>query len=489
MNIHSPNAQAAPLQTAALSDLAVIGAGTMGGNLALNLVEHGFQVSLFDRDPDCVEKLTSRAGALRSGLHTSSSIQAVISSLKTPRCLLLMVPAGEAIDQIISSAAPLLSAGDLIIDAGNSNFRDTARRHDELSKLGLSFMGLGVSGGEDGARHGPALMAGGSRTAWERVAPMLEAIAADHQGSPCAAHVGVSGSGHLVKTVHNGIEYGDMQMIAELYGLLHTGMALDYEAISAIFEVWRSGDLKSYLIDITCKILSSRDVDTDQHILDVILDSAGQKGTGRWTAIEALMLGAPASVTYAAIEARVMSSRLQERITGAQLFADIATSTPDLHSLPPEDLEAALVAGKIISYAQGFDIIADAARENAWDISLARVSRVWRGGCIIRSEMLEQMAAAFDENPTRNLMHAPYFAELLRHCVPKLRRVVAAMTLAGCPAPALSAALAYFDMSRSLRSTANVIQAQRDFFGAHGFRRRDREGAGFHGPWATAVGA
>lgn len=278
-----------------------------------------------------------------------------------------------------------------------------------------------------------------------------------------------------------------MQMIAELYGLLRQGMQLDHQTIRALFEGCKFGKLQSYLIDITCNILSSRDLETGQHILDVILDAAGQKGTGRWTAIEALMLGAPASVTHAAIEARVMSSRLQERLTGADLFADVATFSPDLNALSQQDLEAAMIAGKIISYAQGFGIIADAARQNAWDISPARVARVWRGGCIIRSAMLEQMAAAFDENPARNLMHAPYFAQLLRRNVPKLRKVVAAMTLAGCPAPAMSAALSCFEMSRSRQSTANIIQAQRDFFGAHGFRRRDREGDHFHGPWVSSV--
>ncbi len=403
--------------------------------------------------------------------------------MRGPRAILLMVPAGAAVDDMNAMLRPLLAQDDLIIDAGNANFRDTRRRAAEAAAAGSPYLGVGVSGGEEGARHGPSIMGGGDRAAWDRVAPILRAIAADFAGEPCAAYMGTDGAGHFVKTVHNGIEYADMQMIAEVYGIMRDGLGLGAAEIGEVFARWNEGPLQSYLIEISAKVAGTVDPDTGRPLLDVIVDSAGQKGTGRWTAIEALMLAAPASAIEAAVGARTVSSMQAERRRGEEIFG-AAPGRVDAPADFTDTLEAALLAGKIACYAQGFGLLDAASREFGWNLPMAGIARVWRAGCIIRSAMLDDMAEALSASPAGNLMFAGGFAERLKSAHPSLRAVVARAALSGAPAPALSAGLSYFDMMRTARSTANMLQGQRDYFGLHGFRRVDREGD-FHGPWAT----
>ncbi len=406
-----------------------------------------------------------------------------MAALKTPRAIILMVPAGAAVDQMIAALRPLLDQDDLIIDCGNANFNDTRRRAAEAEAQGSPYLGVGVSGGEEGARHGPSIMGGGPKAAWDRVAPILEAIAAQFDGTPCATWMGTDGAGHFVKTVHNGIEYADMEMIAEIYGIMRDGLMMEPEEVAMAFERWNEGLLKSYLIEITGKVARAIDPDTGKPVIDIILDRAGQKGTGRWTAIEALLLGAPATTIEAAVAARNLSSRLDERKKGAALFGSDVREIPENGAFL-DRLQEALLAGKIACYAQGFGLLDTASKEFGWDLPEAGIAKVWRAGCIIRSDMLDDMAQALGEDPTTNLMFAPRFAEKLGLSHGSLRGVVAQAALSGIPTPALSAALGYFDMMRQPRGTANLLQAQRDFFGAHGFERIDQPGA-HHGPWGS----
>ena len=347
-----------------------------------------------------------------------------------------------------------------------------------------AFLGIGVSGGEEGARHGPSIMGGGSRAHWDRVAPILTAIAADYQATPCATLLGPEGAGHFVKAVHNGIEYADMQMIAEIYGLMRDGLGRSAGDIGAVFTRWNAGPLASYLVQISGQVAATTDPATRGPLLDVIVDAAGQKGTGRWTAIEAQHLGAPIPVIEAAVAARNMSALLPQRRSGEDIFGPAPQQVPAA-ALTMDDLQSALIAGKVLCYAQGFALLDVAGQNFGWSLDQPGIARVWRAGCIIRSAMLNDMAQALAEEPGRNLMRAPYFADLLRHHSPALRKVVSVALAHGLPVPALSAALTYFDMMRTTMSTANVIQGQRDFFGAHGFERRDRDGTGHHGPWGA----
>lgn len=466
------------------ADVGLIGLGTMGAALALNIAERGFRVAVHNRTAGVADRFVAEAGALADRLVACPSLEALAAALAPPRAVILMVPAGEAVDAMIAALRPLLGPDGLIVDAGNANFRDTRRRAAEAAALGAPYLGIGVSGGEDGARHGPSIMGGGPREAWERVAPILTAIAARFGDAPCAAWMGPDGAGHFVKTAHNGIEYADMQMIAEIYGVLRDGYGLGAQEIAPVFARWNEGALRSYLVEITASVLAADDPETGAPMVDVIVDSAGQKGTGRWTAIEALLLGAPDTTIEAAVAARNLSARRDERDAGAALFGGPGriAGTPDV-----DRLEAALLAGKIACYAQGFGLLAAASAEFGWDLPLPEVARVWRAGCIIRSALLDEMAAALDADPGRNLMFAPDFAERMRASHASLRAVVAEAALAGTPTPALGAALAYFDMMRAARSTANLLQGQRDFFGAHGFGRIDAPGA-HHGPWGSAAG-
>ncbi|MBG6164422.1 6-phosphogluconate dehydrogenase [Labrenzia sp. EL_195] len=467
----------------AIAEIGLIGLGTMGGNLALNIAENGFQIAVYNRTGEKTDQFMAKAEELAGKLVPSKDLKDFVGSIKSPRAVILMVPAGEAVDAQIEALRPLLDAGDLIIDAGNANYHDTNRRAEAAEKQGPRFMGIGVSGGEEGARFGPSVMAGGPTDAWDQVGHILEAISAKHDGEPCAAHLGEAGAGHLVKTVHNGIEYADMQMIAEVYGVMRDGFGMTAGEIGEVLETWNGGILQSYLIEISGKVAKAADPQTGKPMLDIILDRAGQKGTGRWTAIEALMLGTPASTIEAAVAVRNMSSRLDQRKAGEAEFG-AAPQTMDRNVLGIDALEAALVAGKIVCYAQGFGLILEAAKQYGWAMHLPKIAMIWRNGCIIRSAMLNDMSAALTDDPQRNLMFAPFFSEKLKETEGKLRQVVAQAALHGLPVPALSSALSYFDIMRTARSTANMLQGQRDFFGAHGFERTDKDGGGYHGPWA-----
>jgi 6-phosphogluconate dehydrogenase len=410
----------------------------------------------------------------------TETLAALVAAIRPPRAIILMVPAGPAVDDQLAALAPHLAPDDLVIDAGNANFHDTNRR--SAAGLPIRFMGIGVSGGEEGARHGPAIMAGGAPEDWARMKAVLQAIAAQAEdGTPCAAHMGPEGAGHFVKAVHNGIEYADMQMIAEVYGVMRDGMGMAAPDIGATFADWNEGVLRSYLVEISGIVAQAQDQVSGGPLLDMILDAAGQKGTGRWTVIEAQNLAAPIPVIEAAVLARNVSARLAERAAGQAVFGPAPTRVKDLTS---GDLEHALIAGKILCYAQGFSMMSAAGTEFGWALDMPAIARAWRAGCIIRSAMLNDMAKALAEDQGRNLILAPFFADHLRRSVPALRKVVSAGALHGLACPALSSGLAWFDMMRTSRGTANMIQAQRDFFGLHGFQRLDGLDLP-HGPWAT----
>ncbi|MBB5223753.1 6-phosphogluconate dehydrogenase [Amaricoccus macauensis] len=462
------------------ADIGLIGLGTMGAALALNIAEKGFDIAVFNRTTSVTEKFVADAGDLGSRITPCETLEALVAALKTPRAIILMVPAGAPVDEMIDHLLPLLDTDDLIIDCGNANFHDTVRRAAAAAERGSPYLGVGVSGGEEGARHGPAIMGGGPKEAWDRVAPIFKAIAARFGSSPCADWMGPDGAGHFVKTVHNGIEYADMEMIAEVYGIMRDGLGMTPLQVADVFDRWNGGPLKSYLIEITGMVSRAIDPKTGQPMLDVIKDSAGQKGTGRWTAIEALMLGAPATAIEAAVAARNLSSRVSERAEGARIFDLPAKPVPAEGMI--DRLEAALLAGKIACYAQGFGLLAAASKEYGWSLPMGGIARVWRAGCIIRSAMLDDMATAMEGGEVTNLMFAPQFADRLKRSETGLREVVSAGALARIPTPALAAALGYFDTMHTARGTANMLQAQRDFFGAHGFERVDTPGA-HHGPW------
>lgn len=459
------------------SQIGLIGLGTMGSALALNIAEKGVDIAVWNRTGSVATAFHAAAGPLAARIHPTATLAELVAAIRPPRTIILMVPAGAAVDAQIAALAPHLGADDLIIDAGNANLHDTNRR----AAAGLPFrvMGIGVSGGEEGARHGPAIMAGGDPADWQRVAPILTAIAARAEdGTPCADWMGPAGAGHFVKTVHNGIEYADMQMIAEVYGLMRDGAGLDAAAIGQVFAGWNAGPLRSYLIEVAAAVAAATDPLTGTPMLDVIRDAAGQKGTGRWTAIEAQHLAAPIPVIEAAVMARNASAQIAQRAAGQAIYGP----APQPVALPVADLESALIAGKILCYAQGFAMMRAAGPAFGWDLNLPAVARVWRAGCIIRSAMLNDMAQALTQDAARNLILAPAFAAMLVAALPGLRRVVAAGATQGHALPALSAGLAWFDTMRTARGTANMIQAQRDFFGAHGFERLDGRDSP-HGPW------
>ncbi len=464
------------------ADIGLVGLGTMGAALALNIADRGYRVAVYNRTAGVADAFVAGAGGLAGRLVACGSLDELAGALKPPGAVILMVPAGPAVDAMIAALRPVMGPEGLIIDAGNANFHDTRRRAAEALAAGRPYLGIGVSGGEEGARHGPSIMGGGPREAWDRVAPVLKAIAARFNGAPCADWFGTDGAGHFVKTVHNGIEYADMQMIAEVYGIMRDGLGMPAPEIAAVFERWNEGPLQSYLIEISGTVLRAVDPATGQPVPDIILDSAGQKGTGRWTAIEALHLGAPATAIEAAVAARNLSSRRDERATGAALFGGSAEYAGGEGVI--DRLEAALLAGKIACYAQGFGLLAAASDEFGWSLPLPAVARVWRAGCIIRSAMLDEMAEALEGAEARNLMFAPGFSARMQASHGALRDTVARAAQAGIAVPALAAALGYFDMIRTARSTANLLQAQRDFFGAHGFARIDQPGA-HHGPWGS----
>ena len=460
-----------------MNDIGLIGLGTMGSALALNIAEKRFKIAVFNRTASVTDEFLANSGPLAAQITGTKTLAELVAALRAPRAIILMVPAGDAVDQQIAALAPLIGPQDLIIDAGNANFHDTNRR----MGLATPFLGIGVSGGEEGARHGPAIMGGGPRAHWDRVAPILTAIAAKFGTQACADWMGEAGAGHFVKAVHNGIEYADMQLISETYGLMRDGLAWDAGQIATQFDRWNQGDLQSYLIEISGKVAGTMDAATHAPLLDVLVDAAGQKGTGRWTAIEAQHLAAPIPVIEAAVLARNLSARRSER---AQMQALFGAGPSRISDLPAQVMEQALICGKILCYDQGFRMMQAASQDFGWNLSAPAIARVWRAGCIIRSAMLDDMASAFTENPDRSLMAAPFFADKIKSSHNALRQVVSTAALHGIAVPAHAAALAYFDAMRTARGTANMIQGQRDFFGAHGFDRLDGADR-HHGPWGA----
>ena len=463
------------------ANMGLIGTGTMGSALALNIAENGYDIAIWNLDLSAVDSLIASAGDLAPRLARCDNIINLVHNLAAPRAIILLVPAGEAVDSCIDELLPLLSLGDTIIDGGNSDFRDTIERTKRLEEVGLAYLGIGVSGGAEGARRGPSMMAGGTRANYAAVEPVLAAIAAKYHGDPCVAHLGPDGAGHFVKTVHNGIEYADMQMIAEVYGLLRDGEGLSAGEGASFFDRWNQGVLESYLIGVTAEVLAAKDPQTGAEIVDLIIDKAGQKGTGRWTVIEAIRMGQSASIIEAAVGARVLSSEKTTREIAAPLLALAGIDT--VVTFSEQDLESALIVGRALAYAQGFRILNAASEEFNWDLDFARIAEIWRAGCIIRSAMLDDIADAFRTDlPNGRLVLSEHFIDVLTQNVAGLRRVIAAAALRGLPVPALAAALSWFDTLRQARGTTDLIQAQRDFFGAHSFERVDVEG-NHHGPW------
>ena len=465
----------------------ILGLGTMGSNLALNVADHGFRLAGYNREPEIERSFRKAAGDLMERIDLHFDLKDFVDGLERPRSIFTMVPSG-AVDFVIQDLLPLIDEGDLIIDGGNSDYKDTMRRTKDLEEKGYGFLGVGVSGGEVGARYGPSMMIGGSEKLYDQVDEILKGIAADFEGVPCADWLGPDGAGHFVKTIHNGIEYADMQMISEAYGIMSEGLGMSADEIGAVFRTWNEGDLKSYLVEITGDLLSYDDPDTGKAMVDVILDKAGQKGTGRWSVIEAQTIGIPATVMEAAVTARALSARKELREEAEGVFGAPACNVDRPRDEVIADLEHALVFGKIIAYTQGFNVLAAASEEHEWNLDMARIAEVWRAGCIIRSAFLDEIADAFrTEGDLGNLLFAKGLAERIRTCEPAMRRVNCMATTDAMPIIALSSALQYFDYFRRGRSTANMVQAQRDYFGAHGFERVDRDGEDFHGPWALGT--
>jgi len=464
-------------------DIAIIGTGVMGGNLALNIANHNYSVVVYDKNSNSLEKFINTK-AIGKNIISASSLQNLVEKLKTPRKIMFMVPAGKIVDELIEELIPLIDAGDILIDGGNSNFQDTNRRTDYLSEKGMLFIGTGVSGGEEGALKGPSIMPGGNIKAWEEVKPIFTAIAAKTEdGTACCDWVGESGAGHYVKMVHNGIEYGDMQLICETYQIMKDLLNLSYDEMHAVFKDWNEGELQSYLIEITRDILNFKE--NGKPIIENILDTAGQKGTGKWTVISALDLGIPLILISESVFARALSSQKEERVKAAKILSgpDIVFNGDKTQFI--EDLEKALYASKIVSYAQGFVLMKAAAKEYGWNLNYGGIALMWRGGCIIRSSFLGKIKEAFEIEPDLdNLLLSNYFKNKIEEYQAAWRRVVSTAINNGIWIPAFSAALTYFDGYRNLRLPANLLQAQRDYFGAHTYERVDRpRGEFFHTNW------
>jgi 6-phosphogluconate dehydrogenase len=471
-----------------LSDIGVAGLAVMGENLVLNMANHGFSVSVYNRTHSKVETfLKGRAkGRLIYGFP---GLREFIQSLSRPRRVMMMLKAGHAVDEFIDLLLPYLEPGDILIDGGNSNYQDTARRVMYLEKRGIHCIGCGVSGGEEGALKGPSLMPGGSAAAWPSVDPLLTAIAARAaDGSPCCTWMGGGSAGHFVKMVHNGIEYGDMQLICEAYHLMKDLLGLTVDDLAQVFGNWQKGRLESYLIEITGKIMSYRD-ETGEPLIDRILDTAGQKGTGKWTAIAALDYGVPLGLISESVYARCLSARREERLTASRLLSGpMKVRSPEREDFLI-DLEKALFSARCISYAQGFSLLRAASTHHGWDLPLSAIARVWRAGCIIRSAFLNQIAEAFNREPQpENLLFDPYFLKTVTEDHLGLRRCIATAVTHGIPLPSHASALSYYDGLRNDRLPANLLQAQRDFFGAHTYERIDRpRGEFFHTNWNSLI--
>jgi 6-phosphogluconate dehydrogenase len=463
--------------------IGVVGMAVMGRNLALNIESRGHAVSIFNRSRERTDEVIAEHGDKK--LVPTYTLQEFVDSLEKPRRILLMVKAGAGTDAVIEELKPLLDKGDILIDGGNTNFKDTIRRNQELAKAGLHFIGTGVSGGEEGALHGPSIMPGGPRDAYDLVAPILTEIAARAKdGKPCVAYMGPDGAGHYVKMVHNGIEYGDMQLIAESYAVLKHVLGLSNAELAKVYTDWNNGELDSYLIEITAKIFNKKDKETGKDLVDVILDRAAQKGTGKWTSQSALDLGVPLPLITESVFARVLSSLKDERVAASRQLTGPQTSTftGDREAFIAA-VSRALYLSKIVSYAQGFAQLRAASDEYQWNLDYGTIAQIWRGGCIIRARFLQNITDAYAENGSlANLLLAPYFRDIAGKYQAALRDVVSAAVNAGVPVPCFSSAIAYYDGYRSERLPANLLQAQRDFFGAHTFERVDKQG-NFHEEW------
>lgn len=463
--------------------IGVIGMGVMGKNLALNIESRGYSVSIYNRTNSKTEDVIAEHHDRR--LVPTFSIEEFVESLEKPRRILLMVKAGEATDKTIQTLLPHLDNGDILIDGGNTFFKDTIRRNQELAESNINFIGTGVSGGEEGALRGPSIMPGGQKEAYELVAPILEQISAKAEdGSPCVAYIGPNGAGHYVKMVHNGIEYGDMQLIAESYDLLRNLLGLSVEEIAEIFADWNQGELDSYLIEITADILTRKDEETGKPIVDVILDAAGNKGTGKWTSQSALDLGVPLPLITESVFARYISALKEERVVASKVLNGPKNKPFDRDKKAfIEKIREALYFSKIMSYAQGFAQLRTASEEYDWNLNYGEIAQIWRAGCIIRARFLQTITDAYQKEPgLKNLLLADYFKEVTDRYQQSVRDVVAVAVQAGVPVPTFSSAIAYYDSYRSEDLPANIIQAQRDYFGAHTYQRKDKEGT-FHYEW------
>ncbi|WP_031429756.1 decarboxylating NADP(+)-dependent phosphogluconate dehydrogenase [Methylomicrobium agile] len=470
------------------ADIGLIGLAVMGQNLVLNMNDHGFKVTVHNRSADKTDEFI-KGQAAGTQVVAAYSLPELVDQLAAPRIVMLMVKAGAVVDQYIEQLVPLLVPGDMIVDGGNSLYTDTNRRTDALKQQGILYIGTGVSGGEEGARHGPSIMPGGNPQAWERVKPILQAISAKVNDEPCCQWVGDQGAGHYVKMVHNGIEYGDMQLICEAYQLLTDGLGLTAEECAGVFAEWNKAELSSYLIEITANILAYQDSD-GQPLLDKILDSAGQKGTGKWTGINALELGIPLTLIGEAVFARCLSAMKDERVRAAERLPRTLKRFDGDKAEMIAAIRQALYASKIISYAQGFRLMREAASEYRWTLNYGDIALMWRGGCIIRSAFLGDIKQAYTDNPQlENLLLADFFANAMQTAEAGWRKAVMTAIELGVPTPAFSSALAYYDGYRSARLPANLLQAQRDYFGAHSYERIDQpRGRFFHTDWTGRGG-
>ena len=468
-----------------VSDIGLIGLAVMGENLVLNMESKGFHVSVFNRTVEKVDKFMEGRGKGKN-IYGARSLEDFVSSLKSPRKVFLMVKAGQAVDDFIDKLIPLLDKGDIIIDGGNTHFPDTTRRTAYVESKGLLYVGTGVSGGEEGALNGPSMMPGGSPAAWPYVKPIFQGICAKvADGTPCCDWVGEGGAGHFVKMVHNGIEYGDIQLICECYQIMKDILGMTNEEMHEVFAEWNKGDLDSYLIEITRDILAKKDED-GKYVLDYILDTAGQKGTGKWTAVAALDAGVPLTLIGEAVFARCLSAQKEERVAASKILQGPSpVKFTGGRKAFLEDLRKALFAAKVVSYAQGYTLMRAAAKEYGWNLNYGGIALMWRGGCIIRSVFLGKIKEAFDKNPDiANILLDPYFCDKLAEAQQGWRNVLGQAIVNGVPAPTLSAALEYYDGYRCGRLPANLLQAQRDYFGAHTYERTDRpRGEFFHTNW------
>lgn len=471
-------------------DLGLVGLAVMGENLVLNMESKGFSVAVFNRTVEKVDRFINGRGKDKNiiGCH---SLEELCQNLERPRKIMLMVKAGKPVDIFINKILPYLEEGDIVIDGGNSHFPDTIRRTQHLEEKGFRYIGTGVSGGEEGALHGPSIMPGGSPEAWKYVKDIFQAVSAKvEDGSPCCEWLGSDGAGHYVKMVHNGIEYGDMQMICEAYFLMKKTLGMNAEEMQKVFAEWNDGELDSYLIEITKEILDKEDPETAKPVVDIVLDTAGQKGTGKWTSQSALDLGSPAPTIAEAVFARCLSAVKEERVAASEILEGPNSSFTGDKDEFIEDIRKALYASKVCSYAQGYQLMKMAAAEYNWDLNFGDIALMWRGGCIIRAKFLGDIKTAFDKNPElANLLLDPFFKNIIDECQTSWRKVVAKAAELGIPTPAFSSALAYYDSYRSAVLPANLLQAQRDYFGAHTYERIDKaRGEFFHTLWTDESG-